>query len=156
MRIALAADHAAVSEKAAVAEDLRAAGHEVDDLGPFDERSVDYPDYAAPAARAVVAGPAERAVLLCGTGIGQCMAANKVPGARAAVLWNDASAEMSRRHNDANVACFGARLQPLPEILRLLRLWLDTPFDGGRHARRVAKIDGVPGASAGPRRDAGA
>jgi len=151
VRIVLAADHAAVREKAAVAEDLRAAGHEVTDLGPFDAESVDYPDYAAPAARAVASGEADRAVLLCGTGIGQCIAANKVHGARAAVLWNDASAEMSRRHNDANVACFGARLQSLDDIRGLLRLWLETPFDGGRHERRVAKIDALdaPSFSAG-------
>ena len=143
MRIVLAADHAAVGEKAALYEDLKAAGHEVTDLGPFDAESVDYPDYAAPAARAVAAGEADRAVLLCGTGIGQCMTANKIPGARAAVLWNDASAEMSRRHNDANVACFGARLQPMAEISRLLRLWLATPFDGGRHERRVGKMNAL-------------
>lgn len=143
MRIVLAADHAAVSEKAAVADDLRAAGHEVTDLGPFDAESVDYPDYAAPAARAVASGEADRAVLLCGTGIGQCISANKVHGARAAVLWNDASAEMSRRHNDANVACFGARLQSQEEILRILHVWLETPFDGGRHQRRVDKINAL-------------
>ena len=143
MRIALAADHAALSEKAAVAEALRAAGHEVQDLGPFDDQSVDYPDFAAPAARAVASGEADRAVLLCGTGIGQSIAANKVHGARAAVISSDAAAEMSRRHNNANVACFGARLQSLDEIRRLLLLWLETPFDGGRHERRVAKIDAL-------------
>ena len=143
MRIVLAADHAAVSEKAAVAEALRAAGHEVEDLGPFDAESVDYPDYAAPAARAVASGGADRAVLLCGTGIGQSIAANKVHGARAAVVTSDLAALMSRRHNDANVACFGARVQAVAEIVRLLTLWLETPFDGGRHQRRVEKINAL-------------
>jgi ribose 5-phosphate isomerase B len=143
MRIVLAADHAAISEKAALAEELRAAGHEVTDLGPFDETSVDYPDYAAPAARAVASGEADRAVLLCGTGIGQCISANKVHGARAAVLWNEASSEMSRRHNDANVACFGVRIQELDAIKGLLRHWLETPFDAGRHERRVDKINAL-------------
>jgi ribose 5-phosphate isomerase B len=143
MRIVLAADHAAVSEKAAVAEALRDAGHEVQDLGPFDDTSVDYPDFAAPAARAVASGEADRAVLLCGTGIGQSIAANKVHGARAAVVSSAAAAEMSRRHNNANVACFGARLQEMDEILGLLHLWLETPFDGGRHERRVSKIDAL-------------
>ena len=143
MRIVLAADHAAVSEKAAVAEALRDAGHEVSDLGPFDDTSVDYPDFAAPAARAVASGEADRAVLLCGTGIGQSIAANKVHGARAAVVSSAAAAEMSRRHNNANVACFGARLQEMDEIIGLLHLWLETPFDGGRHERSVSKIDAL-------------
>ncbi len=143
MRIVLAADHAAIAEKAALLEALRATGHEVADLGPFDTTSVDYPDFAAPAARAVAAGEADRAVLLCGTGIGQCISANKIHGARAAVLWNDASAEMSRRHNDANVACFGVRIQELDDIRRLLSLWLETPFDAGRHERRVGKINAL-------------
>ena len=143
MRIVLAADHAAVSEKAALAEELRAAGHEVSDLGPFDDTSVDYPDFAAPAARAVANGEADRAVLLCGTGIGQSICANKVAGARAAVLWNEFSTEMSRRHNDANVACFGVRTQELDQIKQLLALWLETPFDGGRHERRVGKINAL-------------
>lgn len=141
MRIVVASDHAAVAEKAAVKAHLEGLGHEVTDLGTHTDESVDYPDLAAPAARAVAAGETDRAVLLCGTGIGQCMTANRVKGARAAVLWNVASAEMSRRHNDANVACFGARLQTLDEILRLLDHWLATPFDGGRHERRVAKIE---------------
>ena len=86
---------------------------------------------------------ADRAVLLCGTGIGQCISANKVHGARAAVLWNEASSEMSRRHNDANVACFGVRIQELDAIKRLLLHWLDTPFDAGRHERRVGKINAL-------------
>ena len=143
MRIVVAADHAAVSEKSALVDALRAEGHEVSDLGPFDDTSVDYPDYAAPAARAVASGEADRAVLLCGTGIGQSICANKIHGARAAVLWNEASAEMSRRHNDANVACFGVRIQTLPVIQELLEKWLDTPFDGGRHGRRVDKINAL-------------
>ncbi len=143
MKIAVACDHAAFEEKASVVRQLEDAGHEVLDFGTGSAASVDYPDHSAPAARAVARGEAERAVLLCGTGIGQNMVANKLPGVRAAVLWNHASAEMSRRHNDCNVACFGARLQDLDAIRDLLAVWLATPFEGGRHARRVAKIDAL-------------
>jgi ribose 5-phosphate isomerase B len=141
MRIAVAADHAAFREKDALAHWLREAGHEVLDFGTHGESSVDYPDYARPAAEAVGRGEADRAVLVCGSGVGQCMVANKVRGARAVLAANPFVAEMSRRHNDANVACFGARWQDLPTIQGLLRTWLETPFDGGRHAARVAKID---------------
>lgn len=143
MRIAVACDHAAFEEKATVVEALRKAGHEVIDFGTDGPESVDYPDHSAPAARAVAGGDADRAVLLCGSGIGQSMVANRVKGVRAAVIWNRDSAELSRRHNDANVACFGARMQELAAILDLLEVWLETPFDGGRHERRVGKIEAV-------------
>lgn len=145
MRIAIASDHAAYREKAALVATLTSEGHQVLDFGTEGPDSVDYPDTAEPAARAVSRGDADRGLLLCGTGIGQCMVANKVPGVRAAVLWNDLSAEMSRRHNDANVACLGARVTSLDEMRRLVSLWLATPFDGGRHERRVAKINALDG-----------
>ncbi len=141
MRLVFASDHAAVDAREALAAACRAAGHAVEDVGTYGSESVDYPDFAYRAARAVAAGEADRGVLLCGTGIGVCIAANKVPGIRAAVLSTPAAAEMSRRHNDANVACFGARLQSLDEMRSLLTLWLATPFDAGRHVRRVAKLD---------------
>lgn len=113
------------------------------DLGTFGPASVDYPDLAAEGARAVAAGRGERGVFLCGSGIGVCIAANKVAGVRAAVVVDEATAELSRRHNDANVACFGARMTPLPRILALADLFLATPFDGGRHARRVDKLNAL-------------
>jgi ribose 5-phosphate isomerase B len=141
LRIAVAADHAAFREKDAVARHLRDAGHEVADLGTHGEASVDYPDFARPAAEAVGRGEADRAVILCGSGVGVSMTANKVNGVRAVQVTTPFVAEMSRRHNDANVACFGARWQDLPTILALLRIWLDTPFEGGRHQHRIEMID---------------
>jgi ribose 5-phosphate isomerase B len=133
-------DHAAVEAKAAIASHLRARGHEVVDLGTNGPASVDYPDFAAAGARAVARGEADRGVFLCGTGIGICISANKVAGVRAAVLHDETSAEMSRRHNDANVACFGGRTQSPDRMAALVDLWLSTPFDAGRHAGRVEKI----------------
>lgn len=141
MKIALAADHAAFREKDALARELRAWGHEVLDFGTHGDASVDYPDFARPAAEAVGRGEAERAVLICGTGLGMSYVANRVRGVRAALVANPFLAEMSRRHNDANAACFGSRWQDAATIASLTRLWLDTPFDGGRHAQRVDKID---------------
>lgn len=141
MRIAVAADHAAVREKDALAHWLREAGHEVLDFGTRGDASVDYPDHARPAAQAVGRGDAERGVFLCGSGLGPVYVANRVRGVRAALLANPFLAEMSRRHNDCNVACLGARWQDLPTMKALLRIWLDTPFEGDRHVRRVAKID---------------
>ncbi|MCG3135086.1 MAG: Ribose-5-phosphate isomerase B [Planctomycetes bacterium] len=141
MKIAVACDHAAVREKEAVAQFLRDSGHEVLDFGTRGDSSVDYPDHARPAAEAVGRGEADRAVLLCGTGLGVMYVANKVKGVRAALVVNPFLAEMSRRHNDANVACFGARWQELPSILTLTETFLATPFEGGRHQRRVEKID---------------
>ena len=141
MRIALAADHAAFREKDALARRLREWGHEVLDFGTHGEASVDYPDQARPAAEAVGRGEADRGVLLCGSGVGQCMVANKVRGIRAVLVANPFLAEMSRRHNDANVLCLGARVLADERIKDLTRLWLETPYEGGRHAKRVAKIE---------------
>lgn len=140
MRIAAASDHAGCKVREELVHWLRGAGHDVEDLGPFDGNPVDYPDYAAHACRMVAKGGAERAVLVCGSGIGMAISANKIPGCRAAVLHNEYEAEMFRRHNDGNVVCFGARQQG-PEIMeRCLGIFLATPFDGGRHERRVEKI----------------
>jgi ribose 5-phosphate isomerase B len=133
-------DHAAVAAKAALTRHLEASGHHVLDLGTDGPASVDYPDLAERGARAVLDGRAERGVFLCGTGIGVCMSANKVAGIRAAVIRDPSDAEMSRRHNDANVACFGGRTQKDDDIARLVDLWLATPFDGGRHQGRVDKM----------------
>ena len=143
MKIAIASDHAAVDERKAVAAALREAGHDVDDLGYDGPGSADYPDYAAKVARAVAANDAERGVLLCGSGIGVCMAANKIAGVRAATITDEWMAEMSRRHNDANVACFGARRTAVTAIVAMTNVFLASPFDGDRHIGRVAKIDAL-------------
>ena len=140
MKVAIASDHAAVDERFQVVAHLGARGHDVADLGCDAGASVDYPDYAARVAHAVAAGDARFGVVLCGTGIGVAMAAGKVAGIRAATIGDEFSAEMARRHNDANVACFGARIHAAAAICRLLDRFLDTPFDGGRHTGRVAKI----------------
>lgn len=146
MRLVIGSDHAAVNERLALAEHLVKAGHQVADKGCPPGASVDYPDVAAEVARSVAAGEAERGFLLCGTGLGVCMAANKVAGVRAAPLSDGFTAEMARRHNDANVACFGARLLSAHAIVRLADVFLATPFEGGRHAARVAKINALDGA----------
>lgn len=143
MRLAVGSDHAAVAERQALAEHLRKAGHQVDDLGCAPGTTVDYPDVAVEVARAVAEGRAERGFLLCGTGLGVCMSANKVAGVRAAPLSDEFTAEMARRHNDANVACLGGRLLSVHAMIRLADRFLATPFDGGRHAARVEKINAL-------------
>ena len=145
MRIALASDHAGFALKRALAERLSNDGHAIEDCGCFDEQSCDYPDFAAPAARRVAEGAAERAILVCGTGIGMCMTANKVPGVRAALVHDAFTARMAREHNDSNVLCLGARVVDVDRALDLTQLWLTTAFEGGRHARRVGKIDALNG-----------
>ncbi|MDJ0522783.1 MAG: ribose 5-phosphate isomerase B [Planctomycetota bacterium] len=139
-RIAIASDHAAVPERQALIDYLRAEGHEVSDFGSEPGEAVDYPDQAALVSRAVVSGEADRGILICGTGLGVCMAANKVDGIRAATVHDTFTAEMARRHNDANVACMGARVHAAAAICRMADVFLDSPFDGGRHAGRVDKI----------------
>jgi len=119
---------------------LEQMGHEVLDFGPDSSESVDYPDFAFQVAEAVSAGKVERGVLVCGTGIGMCIAANKVKGVRAAPCHDSITVEMSRRHNNANVLCLSADLLGEELIGRIVRLWLETEFEGGRHARRVEKI----------------
>lgn len=151
MRVVIGSDHAAVAERLALAQHLTQAGHVVSDRGCPPGASVDYPDVAAEVARAVASGEAERGLLLCGTGLGVCIAANKVPGVRAATLTDGFTAEMARRHNDANVACFGARLLSAHAIVRLADVFLATPFEGGRHAGRVAKLNALDD-GAGPAR----
>ncbi len=140
MKIALASDHAAFQLRARLAARLKEKAHEVLDLGCPSEDSCDYPDFAAAAARAVAEGRCERAIVACGTGIGVCMAANKIPGARAALVHDRFTAQMSREHNDANILCLGARVLREEEALDLALFWLTVPFGGGRHARRVGKI----------------
>jgi ribose 5-phosphate isomerase B len=140
MKIAVASDHRGYNPKQQVLSHLRKLGHEVLDMGPMTSDSVDYADYAFRVAHAVADGEVDRGILLCGTGIGMCIAANKVKGVRAAPCHDSITAEMSRRHNDANVLCLSADLLGAELIERMLRLWLETEFEGGRHARRVEKI----------------
>lgn len=140
MKIAVGNDHRGVEIKQRVVGLLNELGHEVQDLGASSAASVDYPDYAFPVALAVANGQAERGVLICATGHGMCMAANKVPGVRAANCRDILDAEFSRRHNDANIICLSADLIGESLIERMLRVWLSTEFEGGRHARRLDKI----------------
>lgn len=145
MHIAIGSDHAGVALLRRIQADLEAAGHTVQHLGPDGTESVDYPDYAKAVAHAVATGAAERGVLVCGTGIGMSITANKVKGVRAALVHDRFTAEMARRHNDAQIVCFGARVLDEDTVLTLLHLFLDTPFEGGRHQRRVDKIHGCEG-----------
>jgi ribose 5-phosphate isomerase B len=147
MIIAIGSDHAGFKLKQAIVEHLRKAGHDVKDLGPADEQRVDYPDFAERVARSVTQAEAERGVLCCGSGIGMAITANKVPGARAVVLHHSWEAEFSRRHNNANVACFGGRSMGEEVVFASLDVFLNTPFEGGRHADRVAKINKLEGGS---------
>jgi ribose 5-phosphate isomerase B len=143
MRIAIGADQGGYELKQPIAEVLVAAGHEVSDLGIHRLESVDYPDVAALVARAVAAGEAERGIIVCGTGIGVSLAANKVRGIRAALCTDCYMARMAREHNDAQVLCLGGRVLGIGSALDIVRVFLTSTFLGGRHARRVAKISAL-------------
>jgi ribose 5-phosphate isomerase B len=138
--VALASDHAGVDLKAQLVEELNKAGHEVVDLGPATTASVDYPDFAAKVADAIVSGRAAIGVLVCGTGIGMSITANKVAGIRAALCRTEFEARMSRMHNDANVLCLGQRVTGVGLAVEILKAFLGASFEGGRHAGRVEKI----------------
>ncbi len=140
MRVSIGSDHAGFEQKQALVDYLKGKGHEVVDRGPANDDRVDYPDYAAPVARDVADGAADYGVLVCGTGIGMAMAADKVPGARAANVINPEFAALCREHNDANVITLSGRFVPLEENERILDAFLATDFGGGRHAGRVEKI----------------
>ncbi|CAN5264548.1 ribose 5-phosphate isomerase B [soil metagenome] len=141
MRIALGTDHAGFRLKEKVKELLESLGHEVTDFGTFSEDSVDYPKFIRPAAEAVARGDAERAIVFGGSGNGEAMAANKVRGVRCALCWSEESARLSRQHNDANVLSLGQRLVPEELALTIVRVWLTTEFEGGRHAKRIELLD---------------
>jgi len=143
MRIVIGADHAGYELKQQIARYLLAQGHQVQDLGTHSPQPVDYPDYAVRVARAVVAGEAERGILICGTGIGMSIAANKVRGARAAVCTDCYMARMARQHNDARILCLGGRVLGLGSALDVVEVFLRTDFVGGRHAQRVDKISAL-------------
>lgn len=140
-RIPIASDHAGFELKEKLAAELASLGYEVEDLGTTSPESTDYADYAHPLAREVESGKARRGVLLCGTGLGMAYAANRHPHVRAAVAWSPEIAQLARQHNDANVLVLPARFVSEEEGRQILRAWLDTPFEGGRHERRVEKIE---------------
>ncbi len=140
MRIAIGSDHRGFGVKQKIGELLLRFNHEVEDVGAFSLESVDYPDVAAIVGAKVSKGEVDRGILICGTGIGMSIAANKFPGVRAAPCHDDITAEMSRRHNDLNVLCLSADLLGEKLIDRMVEIWLNTEFEGGRHARRVEKI----------------
>jgi ribose 5-phosphate isomerase B len=140
MKIAIGADHAGFALKDQVRDALRQAGHEVMDVGTDTAASTDYPDYAGAVAHDVVSGVAERGILVCSTGVGMSIAANKVDGIRAAIAFNPDEVRLTRAHNDANIITIGARYTDSAQANEMVRIFLETPFDGGRHARRVGKI----------------
>jgi len=142
MRIAAGADHAGYELKARLVERLRAAGHEVTDCGTQSSESVDYPDFAAAVAERVADGVADRGLLVCGTGVGMAIGANRRRGVRAVAANDLYSVRLAREHNDANVLALGARIVAVALAEEILDLFLATPFAGGRHARRVGKLDG--------------
>ena len=147
MKIALASDHAGYAQKEQLKPLLQELGLEVEDLGTVSEASVDYPDYARKVAEKVSAGVADQGLLVCGSGTGMAISANKVNGVRAAVAWSEETARLARQHNDANVLAIGARTTPAEQIPSIVRAWFSTDFEGGRHADRVGKITEIEAGS---------
>ncbi|MCE5327258.1 MAG: ribose 5-phosphate isomerase B [Planctomycetaceae bacterium] len=143
MKISLGCDHAGFEYKEAIKVFLLGQGIEVEDFGTFSAEPCDYPQFVRPAAQAVASGACERGIVLGGSGNGEAMVSNRIAGVRCALCWSLQTAELSRRHNDANVLSLGARTISLELALQIVRVWLDTPFDGGRHARRIAMMDGA-------------
>ncbi len=141
MKISLGTDHAGFRYKEKVKALLGSLGHEVKDFGTFNEEPVDYPLFIRPAAEAVARGECERGIVFGGSGNGEAMAANKVHGVRCALCWNEETARLSRQHNDANVLSIGQRMIPEELALKIVRVWLEMPFEGGRHAQRVAQLN---------------
>jgi ribose 5-phosphate isomerase B len=141
MHIGVASDHAGFHYKTLTAEHLRGMGHEVVDFGTDSEEPVDYPDTIRPLALAVSRGELERGFVFGGSGNGEAMVANRARGVRCAVCWDEESARLSRAHNDANVLSLGQRLVPESQLMAIVEVWMSTPFDGGRHAARIRKID---------------
>ncbi len=140
MRIAIGSDHRGVGVKARLVTSLQQTGHCVTDVGAHGDQSVDYPDFAKGVCQKILTGEVDRGILICGTGIGMAIAANKFPGVRAANCFDEVMAEISRRHNDVNVLCLPGDLIGNRPIDDLVRIWLDTEFEAGRHERRIIKI----------------
>jgi RpiB/LacA/LacB family sugar-phosphate isomerase len=141
MKIAVGSDHAGYRLKEALKEPLESRGHQITDYGTFSEESVDYPDIGFKVARGVANGQYERGILVCGSGQGMVMMANRVRGVRAALCFDQKAAQMSRQHNDANVLVFSGWNVPPEEAVKILDVWLTTEFEGGRHLRRIKKLD---------------
>ena len=139
-KVLIASDHAGFNGKEVIKKTLEEMGLEYLDLGTNSMESVDYPDYAERVAKGVASGEAERGILVCGSGIGMEITANKVAGVRAALVWNEETARLARQHNDANVVAIGERTTPLGTIDQIIRAFLTTDFEGGRHERRIEKI----------------
>ncbi|MFN2501178.1 MAG: ribose 5-phosphate isomerase B [Pyrinomonadaceae bacterium] len=144
MKIALAADHAGFEEKEKVKKILDDMGVKYEDMGTTSTDSVDYPDYARKVGEAVARGDYDQGLLVCGSGTGMAIAANKISGVRAAVAWNEDIARLAREHNNANVLSLAARFTPDEEISKIIKAWFAARFEGGRHERRVEKIEGQP------------
>ena len=145
MQIVIASDHAGYRYKMMVSDYLRQRSHKVDDLGTQSLEPVDYPDFVFPAARAVASGQCQRGIVIGGSGNGEAMAANKIKGIRCALCWDEESARLSRLHNDANMLALGERLISEEMALRIVQVWIDTEFEGGRHIARVRKLAGAGG-----------
>jgi ribose 5-phosphate isomerase B len=141
MKIAIGSDHAGFQYKEKIKEFLRTLGHDVTDFGTDSEQPVDYPLFCRPVALAVARGEVDRGVVLGGSGNGEAMTANRVKGVRCALCWNSESARLGRRHNDANVISLGQRMMSEVEALEIVRVWLNTEFEGGRHLRRIQMLD---------------
>ncbi|MHC4470733.1 MAG: ribose 5-phosphate isomerase B [Planctomycetota bacterium] len=141
MKIALGTDHAGYAYKEEIKRFLAEAGHDVRDFGTDSEESCDYPLFIRPAAEAVGKGECDRGIVLGGSGNGEAMAANRMKGVRCALCWDARTARLAREHNDANMLSLGQRMYPLSTALEIVGIWLETPFEGGRHARRIAQID---------------
>jgi ribose 5-phosphate isomerase B len=141
MHIIIGGDHAGYRYKETLSRLLSSEGHELTDVGPFSEDSTDYPDFAHPLAQKVLADSSSLGILICGSGNGVCMAANKHRGIRAALCWNEELASLARQHNNANVLCLPSRFIDEQTTEKIVHTFLNTPFEGGRHERRVNKID---------------
>ncbi len=141
MRIAVASDHAGFKYKNLLSKHLQDLGHEVKDFGTYSEEPVDYPDFIRPAAEAVARGECERGIMLGGSGNGEAMAANRVKGVRCAYCFNEETAKLGRMHNDANAISIGERIISPQMAVAIVNTWLETPFEGGRHVRRIQKLD---------------
>jgi len=141
MRVGVGSDHAGFAYKGLILEHLRGLGHEAVDFGTFSPESTDYPTFIRPVAQAVANGEIDRGIVLGGSGNGEAIVANRIAGVRCAVVWNDQTAALGREHNDANVISIGERMMSAEQALRCVDIFLTTPFEGGRHARRVAMID---------------
>ena len=155
MRIALGSDHAGVELKVLIIRELDDRAFDYHDFGPSTDSPVDYPDYAARVAESGSSGQFDRGILICGTGVGMAIAANKVPGIRAAQVTNSDGARLSREHNNANVLTLGARTTPVIEALKIVDAFLETPFSGGRHQRRIDKIMALEQGDVSPSDDSG-